>query len=306
MTNIVVSTFYHFTPISKPEEIRDKLAFKLCELDLNGTILIASEGFNGTISGTSESITFGIKYLKEIAGSDQIMHSESITNTLPFYRLKIRVKNEIVTMKVPGIDPNLHSGEYVLPKDWNELIKRPDTVVIDARNSFEIEMGTFEGAINPGTNNFSDLPKWLDEHKNQFEHKNVAMFCTGGIRCEKATSFLKQRGVKNIFHLKGGILKYLNQINKTESLWIGECFVFDYRVSVKHNLKIGEYALCHACRSPVSKDDRLSSNYVAGISCNRCINNKTEKQRARYLERKVQIKLANERHQQHIGKVYKN
>ena len=131
MTNIVVSTFYHFTPISKPEEIRDKLAFKLCELDLNGTILIASEGFNGTISGTSESITFGIKYLKEIAGSDQIMHSESITNTLPFYRLKIRVKNEIVTMKVPGIDPNLHSGEYVLPKDWNELIKRPDTVVID-------------------------------------------------------------------------------------------------------------------------------------------------------------------------------
>jgi UPF0176 protein len=223
---------------------------------------------------------------------------------MPFYRLKVRLKKEIVTMKVSGVDPVATVGTYVAPEDWNKLITDPETVVIDTRNDFEVMMGTFKDAINPGTTNFSDLPKWLEDHRAELEGKKIAMFCTGGIRCEKATSFLKGRGIDDVFHLKGGILKYLENIPEAESRWRGECFVFDYRVSVKHGLELGDYDVCHACRWPLNAAERSSPNFVAGVSCDRCIDQRTDLQRERYAARHTQIKLAEKRGELHVGASY--
>ena len=232
-------------------------------------------------------------------------HKESYAETMPFYRLKVRLKKEIVTMGVSGVDPSEKVGTYVAPKGWNDLIADHETIVIDARNDFEIQVGTFEGAINPKTNRFSELPQWLEEHRAELLNKKVAMFCTGGIRCEKATSYLKGRGVEDVFHLKGGILQYLENIPEAESRWHGECFVFDGRVSVKHDLKLGDYELCYACRSPVSAAGRMSDNFVAGVSCDHCIGQRSDEQRARYATRQVQIKRAEEQGKVHIGATFK-
>ena len=304
MTHIVVASFYHFTRFEDPAVLREPLLAKLSSHDLRGTVLLAPEGSNGTLAGSRADIDFALGVLRALPNSMTLEHKESYAETMPFYRLKVRLKKEIVTMGVPGVDPSAKVGTYVAPKDWNDLIAEPETIVIDARNDFEIQIGTFEGAINPKTNSFSELPQWLEEHHAELVNKKVAMFCTGGIRCEKATSYLKGCGIEDVFHLKGGILQYLENIPESESRWHGECFVFDGRVSVKHGLRLGDYELCHACRSPVSAADRMSANFVAGVSCDHCIGQRSDEQRARYAARQVQIKRAEEQGKVHIGATF--
>ena len=304
MTDIVVAAFYHFTRFADPAALRGPLQANLSEHDLKGTVLLAAEGFNGTLAGSRVGIDSALEILRALPNSMGMEHKESHAHSMPFYRLKVRLKKEIVTMKVPGVDPSANVGTYVAPEDWNDLISDPETVVIDARNAFEIQIGSFEGAIDPGTTSFSDLPQWLENHRAELENKKVAMFCTGGIRCEKATSYLKQRGIEDVFHLKGGILQYLENIPETESLWRGECFVFDGRVSVKHGLEVGEYELCHACRTPVDTAGRASANFAPGVSCDSCIDQRTDEQRARYAARQDQIKLAENKGEVHVGATF--
>ncbi|MFL2688509.1 MAG: rhodanese-related sulfurtransferase [Alphaproteobacteria bacterium] len=305
MKDIVVASFYHFTRFEDPAALREPLLAQLSSHDLRGTVLLAPEGFNGTLAGSQTGVYSALEVLRALPNSMALEHKESYAETMPFYRLKVRLKKEIVTMGVSGVDPSEKVGTYVAPKGWNDLIADHETIVIDARNDFEIQVGTFEGAINPKTNRFSELPQWLEEHRAEFLNKKVAMFCTGGIRCEKATSYLKGRGVEDVFHLKGGILQYLENIPEAESRWHGECFVFDGRVSVKHDLKLGDYELCYACRSPVSATGRMSDNFVAGVSCDHCIGQRSDEQRARYAARQVQIKRAEEQGKVHIGATFK-
>ena len=305
MKDIVVASFYHFTRFEDPAALREPLLAQLSSHDLRGTVLLAPEGFNGTLAGSQTGVYSALEVLRALPNSMALEHKESYAETMPFYRLKVRLKKEIVTMGVSGVDPSEKVGTYVAPKDWNDLITDHETIVIDARNDFEIQVGTFKGAINPKTNRFSELPQWLEEHRAEFLNKKVAMFCTGGIRCEKATSYLKGRGVEDVFHLKGGILQYLENIPEAESRWHGECFVFDGRVSVKHDLKLGDYELCYACRSPVSAAGRMSDNFVAGVSCDHCIGQRSDEQRARYATRQVQIKRAEEQGKVHIGATFK-
>ena len=305
MKDIVVASFYHFTRFEDPAALREPLLAQLSSHDLRGTVLLAPEGFNGTLAGSQTGVYSALEVLRALPNSMALEHKESYAETMPFYRLKVRLKKEIVTMGVSGVDPSEKVGTYVAPKGWNDLIADHETIVIDARNDFEIQVGTFEGAINPKTNRFSELPQWLEEHRAELLNKKVAMFCTGGIRCEKATSYLKGRGVEDVFHLKGGILQYLENIPEAESRWHGECFVFDGRVSVKHDLKLGDYELCYACRSPVSATGRMSDNFVAGVSCDHCIGQRSDEQRARYATRQVQIKRAEEQGKVHIGATFK-
>jgi len=292
MTDIIVAAFYHFARFEDPAALRAPLLAQLSAHDLKGTVLLAPEGFNGTLAGSRVGVDSALEVLRALPNSTQLEHKESRADGMPFHRLKVRLKREIVAMKVPGVDPQANVGTYVAPEDWNDLITDPKTLVIDARNDFEVKIGTFEGAINPGTASFSELPQWFETHRAELETKKVAMFCTGGIRCEKATSYLKERGVDDVFHLKGGILQYLENVPEAESRWRGECFVFDDRVSVKHGLELGEYVQCQVCRSPVNAAGRSSTNFVAGISCDHCIDPRTDKQRARYAARRAQIKLA--------------
>jgi UPF0176 protein len=305
MKDIVVASFYHFTRFEDPAALREPLLAQLSSHDLRGTVLLAPEGFNGTLASSRTDVDSALEVLRALPNSMALEHKESYAETMPFYRLKVRLKKEIVTMGVPGVDPSAKVGTYVAPKDWNDLITDPETIVIDARNDFEIQIGTFEGAINPKTNSFGELPQWLEEHRAELVNKKVAMFCTGGIRCEKATSYLKGRGIEDVFHLKGGILQYLENIPEAESRWHGECFVFDGRVSVKHDLRLGDYELCHACRSPVSAAGRMSANFVSGMSCDHCIDQRSDEQRARYATRQVQIKRAEEQGKVHIGATFK-
>ena len=305
MKDIVVASFYHFTRFEDPAALREPLLAQLSSHDLRGTVLLAPEGFNGTLAGSQTGVYSALEVLRALPNSMALEHKESYAETMPFYRLKVRLKKEIVTMGVSGVDPSEKVGTYVAPKSWNDLIADHETIVIDARNDFEIQVGTFEGAINPKTNRFSELPQWLEEHRAELLNKKVAMFCTGGIRCEKATSYLKGRGVEDVFHLKGGILQYLENIPEAESRWHGECFVFDGRVSVKHDLKLGDYELCYACRSPVSAAGRMSDNFVAGVSCDHCIGQRSDEQRVRYATRQVQIKRAEEQGKVHIGATFK-
>lgn len=304
MTDIVVAAFYQFTPFEDPAALRAPLLAQLSAHDLKGTVLLAPEGVNGTIAGSRAGIDAALEALRALPNCLQIEHKESHAESMPFYRLKVRLKKEIVTLKVPGVDPLASVGTYVAPEDWNALITDSETVVIDTRNDFEVEMGTFEGAINPATASFSDFPKWLEDHRAELEGKKVAMFCTGGIRCEKATSLLKGRGFDDVFHLKGGILKYLENIPEAESRWRGECFVFDNRVSVKHGLEIGEHEVCHACRWPLDAAGRASPNFVKGVSCDHCIDQRTDLQRERYATRQTQVELAKARGEVHIGATY--
>ena len=304
MTKIIVATFYHFTSLEDPTSLRGPLLAKLSSHGVRGTILLAPEGINGTLSGSRMDIDAALNTLRAFPAFTPLEHKESYAEVMPFYRLKVRVKKEIVTMGVPDIDPLASVGTYVEPEDWNALIADPGTIVIDARNDFEVGVGTFEGAVNPGTSSFSDLPRWLNQHRAELEDKKVAMFCTGGIRCEKATSYLNKQGIKDVFHLKGGILKYLEKIPEAVSRWQGECFVFDYRVAVKHGLKLGDHELCHACRRPLNSADRSSSNFITGVSCDGCIDQRSDEQRARYASRQLQVELAEERGEPHVGKRY--
>ena len=301
-----VSAFYKFTPVEAPDTLRDQVDTALSRLGVKGTVLVAREGLNGTIAAEGDALDKAMKALRALPGFTDMDSKESHAEHMPFWRLKVRLKREIVTMGVPDTDPNHLVGTYVAPEAWNELISDPDTILIDTRNDYEVGIGTFEGAIDPDTTSFREFPDWFRNFRQSLQAEGktprVAMFCTGGIRCEKATSFLKAEGIEDVFHLKGGILKYLETVPEPESKWQGECFVFDQRVSVGHGLELGSYALCHGCKHPVSADDRADPRFQEGISCPACHETLSDEQRARFAERQRQVELARKRGEAHIGR----
>jgi len=301
MSRFLVAAFYHFADF--PDFAEHQAGILDCAISNNimGTILLAHEGINGTVAGSAEGIQALLDFIRADSRFATIEHKESWAAENPFYRMKVRLKKEIVTLGVEGVSPINQVGEYVKPEDWNEFIQDPDVVVIDTRNDYEVSIGTFRGAVDPATTSFREFPDWLDRQKNLPKDKKIAMFCTGGIRCEKSTSLLKDRGFENVFHLEGGVLKYLETIPQNESLWEGECFVFDQRVSVGHGLVEGPYDLCHACRYPITEEDKASEQYSPGVSCPRCHDKMTEQQRQRFAERQHQIELARSRGEEHIA-----
>ena len=294
--------FDHFTALRAPLEA-------LCrEQGIRGTLLLAGEGINGTIAGSHEGIARVLDHIRALPDCADLDVKLSTASTMPFHRMKVRLKREIVTMGEEGIDPRHVVGTYVEPQDWNALISDPETIVIDTRNDYEVAVGTFEGAIDPKTATFREFPEWFRAQREtllgQGKTPKVAMFCTGGIRCEKSTAFLKQEGVEEVFHLKGGILKYLETVPQEDSLWRGECFVFDQRVTIGHGLVEGSYGLCHACRRPVSASDRATPLWEEGVSCPACYHERNDRQRASYRERHRQERLAEARGQEHVGAAY--
>lgn len=300
---IVVAALYKFVSLPDFHEYRPGLLACCEQADIKGTLLLAEEGINGTISGSREGIDAVLAYLKGDARMADLEHKESYTDRHPFYRLKVKLKKEIVTLGVDGVDPNKQVGTYVDPKDWNALISDPEVLLIDTRNDYEVEIGTFKGAVDPKTQSFREFPTYVREHFDPSRHKKVAMFCTGGIRCEKASSFMLGEGYPEVFHLKGGILKYLEDVPAEESLWEGECFVFDHRVGVTHGLGEGEAELCFGCRRPVTPEARRSALYAEGICCPYCHDKLRDDQKARFAERQKQIELAKQRHEVHMGAV---
>jgi len=298
---IVVAALYQFVSLPDYAALREPLLNKCQQLGLMGTLLLAIEGINGTVAGSRESIDDFLTYLKQDERFANIAHKESFYAETPFYRMKVKLKREIVTMGVEGIDPNHIVGTYVEPTDWNDLISDPNVTVVDTRNYYEYAIGSFKGAQDPNTTSFREFPDYVAENLDPVNNKKVAMFCTGGIRCEKSTAYLKEQGFGEVYHLKGGILKYLEEVPKEQSLWEGECFVFDNRVAVDHDLEKGQYDQCHGCRHPITEDDKLSTRYLAGIACPRCYDKQTPEQRAGFTERQKQIQLSKQRNQQHIG-----
>lgn len=301
---LTVAALYCFARFADVAALRAPLD-RLCrEQDIRGTLLIAPEGINGTIAGPLEQVAVVVDHIRALPGCSNLEVKWSRADAMPFYRMKIRIKREIVTMGEP-VDPAADAGTYVEPEDWNALISAPDVIVIDTRNEYEVAAGTFAGAINPETRSFRDFPAWFrgarDALLGSGKQPRVAMFCTGGIRCEKSTAFLKQEGVEEVHHLKGGILKYLENIPSEASLWRGECFVFDERVTVGHGLERGTHELCRACRRPVSQQDRMAPQFEAGVSCAACHSSRTEAQRASYRERHRQQALAVDKGRSHVG-----
>ena len=299
-----IVALYKFCKIEDPIYFQKFIKSELSLLNILGTIIIGEEGINGTISGNESSLNKAVTALKSINLFQDLDLKESYSAKKPFLRLKIKIKEEIVSMGLKDIDPTIQAGQYIVPEEWNNLIDDKNTVLIDTRNNYEYSIGSFENSINPETNNFKEFPNWVDKqgfNESDKKSKNFAMFCTGGIRCEKASSYMKNQGFKNVFHLKGGILKYLENIDTKDSKWKGECFVFDDRVSVKHDLSEGEYDLCHGCRTPITEQDKLSPNYVKGVSCEHCINEKTIEQVNRYKSRQKQINLAKTKNENHLG-----
>lgn len=301
MSQTVIAALYKFVALADFQQLREPLLNECLRLNIKGTLLLAHEGINGTIAGTREAIDEILGFLKKDPRFAGLDHKESFESDQPFYRMKVKLKKEIVTMGVEDIDPNVDVGTYVEPKDWNDLISDPQVKVIDTRNYYEYEIGSFKGAINPNTESFRDMPEYIASHLDPKIHKKVAMFCTGGIRCEKSTAYLKQQGFAEVYHLRGGILKYLEEVPEQKSLWQGECFVFDNRVAVNHRLERGQYDLCHGCRHPITAEDKTSPEYIAGVSCPRCSQQQSPDQRARFMERQKQIELAKLRNQPHIG-----
>jgi UPF0176 protein len=297
--------FYHFVSLENIDRLQ-AFILKFCQKNnIKGTVLLASEGINGTISGEDKKIQKFIEFIKEDSyfknKFKNLEHKEAWASKNPFYRMKVRLKKEIVALGVDGISPTKKVGKYVNPEDWNNLINDPNTIVIDTRNNYEVDIGTFKNSINPETETFRDFPSYVDKNHINNKTKKVAMFCTGGIRCEKATSLMLEKGFKDVYHLKGGILKYLESIPKEESLWEGECFVFDQRVAVTHGLNEGQYDQCYACRHPLSPDELKSKQYTKGISCPYCFNKLTQKKKAGVIERQKQIMLSKSKGENHIG-----
>jgi len=300
-----VAALYKFSEIDNPLEIQISLKKTLKELSIYGTILVGSEGINGTIAAEDqENLNRALIYLRGLKGFADLDIKFSDSKKNPFIRLKIKLKDEIVTIGDKSIDPIKIVGEYVKPEDWNSLLEEDGILLIDTRNDYEYSIGTFRDSINPKTKKFRDFPKWLKEQEFTKEDKNnkkVAMFCTGGIRCEKASSLMKNEGFKKVYHLKGGILKYFESVSKDKSLWDGECFVFDDRVSVKHDLSIGDYDMCHGCRMPITENDKKTKKYIRGVACPNCFDQTTEEQKSRYKSRQKQMELAKQRNQKHLG-----
>jgi len=301
MSSVVVSALYKFVTLENFEEIKAPLLKVMLDNDVRGTLLLAKEGINGTVAGSQASIDSLLSWLSEDPRLAGIVHKESYDDEMPFYRTKVKLKKEIVTMGVEGIDPKLVVGTYVKPKDWNALISDPDVVLVDTRNDYEVQIGTFKNAVNPNTTSFREFPDYVQENMDPTKQKKVAMFCTGGIRCEKSTAYLKEQGYDEVYHLEGGILKYLEEVPKEETLWEGECFVFDNRVSVNHDLEKGLYDQCHACRMPITEEEKQHKKYQRGVSCHHCFDTQTPEQRKRYAERQRQIQIAEKRGEAHIG-----
>ncbi len=296
-----VAALYRFARLDGWRELRDPLDAFCTTRGIKGTLLLAHEGINGTVAGSAEAIDALVAHLDAMPELTGIDVKYSTASDMPFNRMKVRLKAEIVTMGVDGIDPERDAGTYVEPAEWNALIADRDTVVVDTRNLYEIGLGTFSGAIDPGTESFREFPGWLEANRDRLAGKKVAMFCTGGIRCEKATAYAKSVGIDDVYHLKGGILHYLEEVPEGESLWQGECFVFDERVGVKHGLEEGEAELCRACRRPVTAADRQSTHHVAGISCIHCHDERSDADRERYAERQRQVERAKAKGKAHIG-----
>ncbi len=290
-----VAALYHFTRFEDPDGLRPPLV-ALCDAHgIKGTLLVAGEGINGTVAGTRSGIDALLAHIRGLPGCAGLEHKESHASAMPFKRMKVRLKREIVTMGQPDVDPRAATGHYVSADDWNDLITRDDVAVIDTRNDYEVAIGTFEGAIDPKTKSFGEFPAWWEANKDRFHNKKIAMFCTGGIRCEKSTNYLIGQGVEDVFHLKGGILKYLEEVPEEQSKWDGECFVFDGRVSVGHGLVEGSHSLCFACRRPIQPEDVKRPEYEAGVQCHHCIDEYSEADRTRFRERQKQITLAKRR-----------
>ena len=298
----VVCAIYKFVVLDHYKALREPLLVAMQANGIRGTLLLASEGINGTVAGTRQGIDRLLAHLEADLSLAGFSVKESYCDKIPFHRTKVKLKNEIVTMGVAGVDPNQVVGTYVKPKDWNALITDPAVTTIDTRNQYEVGIGTFRGAVDPGTGSFTQFPDYVKKHLDPDQHKRVAMFCTGGIRCEKATAYLKGQGFDHVYHLQGGILNYLRDVPESESLWQGECFVFDRRVAVTHGLKQGRYDLCYGCRYPISEEDKQQETYVKGVSCPRCYDQITAEQRKRFQDRQAQVQLAQARGEQHIGR----
>lgn len=298
---IVVCALYKFVRLENFTQLRQPLLDTMEKHGIKGTLLLAEEGINGTVAGSSEGIDALLAWLDIQPGLKDIVHKKSYDKEMPFYRTKVKLKKEIVTMGVEGIDPNKVVGTYVKPKDWNDLISDPDVTLVDTRNDYEIQIGTFKNAINPNTETFREFPQYVADNLDNKKHKKVAMFCTGGIRCEKSTAYLKEQGFEEVYHLEGGILKYLEEVAKEDTLWEGDCFVFDNRVAVDHDLTAGKYDQCHACRMPLTAEEMQNEHYIKGVSCLHCYDKHTPEQLERFKEREKQIELAKLRGEEHIG-----
>jgi len=292
---VVVAALYKFVTLKDFSELRQPLLAAMKAHGVKGTLLLAEEGINGTISGVRAGIDGFLNHLKSDVRFAELDHKESFCDENPFYRSKVKLKKEIVTIGVEGVDPNKQVGIYVQPADWNALIADPDVLLIDTRNDYEVALGTFEGAADPNTSSFGEFPKFVGENLDPVRHQKVAMFCTGGIRCEKASSYMHSQGFREVYHLKGGILKYLEDVPAHESKWQGECFVFDHRVAVGQGLVPTELEMCHGCRMPLGVDDKFSEFYEAGVSCPKCFVTLSEKSKASARERQKQIDLAKKR-----------
>ncbi|MEM6774570.1 MAG: rhodanese-related sulfurtransferase [Pseudomonadota bacterium] len=299
--SVVVAALYHFTALDDYARLRDPLLHTCRDAGLRGTLLLASEGINGTVAGSRGGIDRLLAELRRDPRLANLEHKETRSPEQPFLRMKVKLKREIVTMGVPSVDPGRTVGTYISPADWNALVDDPEVTLVDTRNDYECAIGSFQGALDPGIGNFRDFPAWVHANLDPQKQRRVAMFCTGGIRCEKATSYLLDQGFEEVYHLKGGILKYLEEVPREESRWFGECFVFDERVAVNHELEKGAYEQCFACRHPISAEDMASASYARGVSCPHCIDRQTDEQRDRFAERQRQMDLARERGSVHLG-----
>lgn len=296
----ICAALYKFVELDNYADLRQPLYDVMAKHEVKGTLLLAREGINGTICGTREGVDAVLAHLKSDARFADLEHKESLSDEQAFYRTKVKLKKEIVTLGVDWVDPKNIVGTYVAPKEWNTLIQDPEVLLIDTRNDYEVAVGTFEGAVDPKTVAFRDFPEYVEQHLDKSKHKKVAMFCTGGIRCEKSTAYLKELGFDEVYHLHGGILKYLEEVPAEESLWRGECFVFDQRVTVKHGLEQGSYDQCYACRMPITEEEKASEHYQKGVSCPHCYDKTTAEQKVRFAEREKQIQLAKARGEKHI------
>lgn len=298
---IVVCALYKFAALKNFASLREPLLSVMATHRIRGTLLLAQEGINGTVAGSRAAVDTLLDWLNRDIRLKPVERKESWCEAMPFKHTRVKLKREIVTMGVPGIDPAKVAGTYVEAANWNELISDPQVLVLDTRNDYEVKVGTFKHAINPKTSSFRQFPQYVATHLNPKVHKKVAMFCTGGIRCEKSSALLREQGFAEVYHLKGGILKYLEEIPREQSLWEGECFVFDDRVTVNHALEPGSYDQCNACRLPITTADKQSDKYQQGISCPHCYDRLSAKQKARFTEREKQVKLAHARGEAHLG-----
>ncbi|MGE0115193.1 MAG: rhodanese-related sulfurtransferase [Steroidobacteraceae bacterium] len=301
MSKFLVAALYKFADLPDYQTLQAPLQACCDQHGIKGTLLLAAEGINGTIAGTHTGIHAVLARLRSDPRLADLAHKESFADAMPFHRMKVRLKREIVTMGVPGIDPNKIVGAYVRPEEWNQLISDPEVVVIDTRNDYEVAIGTFKGAINPNIKSFREFPEWIRQQQSLAKKPRVAMFCTGGIRCEKSTAFMRAEGFDEVYHLQGGILKYLEAVPEQDSLWEGDCFVFDERVAVGHGLQLGEYELCRSCRYPLTPQDKASPLYELGVSCAHCHDQTSDAKKHGLRERQRQVELAAARNQLHVG-----